>query len=129
MSISSPSISATRPGVAVAVDLAPRLRRLQRALLLEQRLELAPVVRDAADDDVPLVVEQVREGRERHLVILLDLAVRVDEHRRLETVHASEALTRLDVAAADDEEVELALPRLAHLVQARDQLPAREAAG
>ena len=35
----------------------------------------------------------------------------------------------LDVAAADDEEVELAAARLAHLVQARDQLAARETAG
>src|SRR5690349_21211806 len=114
--------------VAVAVRDGPAAH-LERAFLIEQRLELPPVVRDASDHDPTFMVEHVRERRQRHLVVLLDLAVRVDHHRRLEAVHAPEPAAGLHVAAADDEEVELAAPGLAHLVQARDQLAAREAAG
>src|SRR6266550_597155 len=115
--------------VSVPFRVDPAAAGLERSLLVEQRLELAPVVRDAADHDAPVVVEQVRERGERHHVVLLDLAVRVDHHRRLEAVHAPERPARLRVAAADDEEVELAAPRLPHLVQARHQLAARETAG
>src|SRR5262245_36927345 len=113
---------------AVSVRVEPGAAGLERSFLVEQRLELAPVVGDPADDDPPLVVQKVREGRERDQVVLLDLAVRVDHHRRLEAVHAPERLAGLDVAAADDEEVELATSRLAHLVEAGDELAAREAA-
>src|SRR5205823_6684720 len=58
-----------------------------------------------------------------------DLAGGVNDHRGLETVHAPERLAGLEGPAADGEEVELAAARLADLVQARNQLPAREAAG
>src|SRR5580765_6053395 len=115
--------------VSVPFGVDPAAPGLERSFLVEQRLELAPVVRDAADHDAPLVVEQVRERRQRDHVVLLDLPVRVDHHRRLETVHAPEGLARLGGAAADDEEVELATPRLANLVQARHQLTARETPG
>src|SRR6188508_2309772 len=90
--------------VAVSVQIDPA-GGLERALLVEERLELPPVVRHAADHDSPLVVEKVRERRERDLVVLLDLAVRVDDHRRLDAVHAAETATALEVSATDDEEV------------------------
>src|SRR5262245_46756602 len=75
--------------VAVRVDVDPAAR-LERSLLFEQRLELAPVVGDATDHDPPFVVEQVRERRQRDQVVLLDLPVRVDHHRRLDAAHPVE---------------------------------------
>ena len=101
--------SATAADVAVAVDLDPRSRVCSVPSCSSSDSSWRQSFAMPADDDVALVVEQVRERGQRHQVILLDLPVRVDDHRRLEAVHAAEALARLDVAAADDEEVELAV--------------------
>src|SRR4029453_3474492 len=110
--------------VTVAVRVHPASARLERPFLVEQRLELAPVVRDAADHDAPLVVEQVCKRRQSDHVVPLDLAVRVDHHRRLEAVHTTERAAGLDVAAADDEEGELSAPGLADPGGGRGKLSA-----
>src|SRR5690349_155978 len=114
------SIAASSPNAPASATSPPtRAVLAMRVLLLGDR-SVAVAVRDgpAAHLERAFLIEQ-----------RLELAVRVDHHRRLEAVHAPEPAAGLHVAAADDEEVELAAPGLAHLVQARDQLAAREAAG